>query len=71
MIAVIAIIGKTVWGSYDDSRSLGAIHIVNAFATANGWQRKIAQKILDKEVDYLLALKGNQGLFEQAFDDYF
>ncbi len=38
---------------------------------AMGCQKKIAQKILDKEADYLLAVKGNQGLLEQAFDDYF
>lgn len=35
-----------------------------------GCQKKIAQKILDKEADYLLAVKGNQGMLEQAFDDY-
>jgi predicted transposase YbfD/YdcC len=28
---------------------------------AMGWQRDIAQKILDKKADYILALKGNQG----------
>lgn len=33
---VIAIDGKTVRGSYDNSRGLGAIHMVNAFATENG-----------------------------------
>ncbi|CQB50510.1 ISAs1 family transposase [Vibrio cholerae] len=38
---------------------------------AMGCQKKIAQKILDKEADYLLAAKGNQGMLEQAFDDYF
>ncbi len=38
---------------------------------AMGCQKKIAQKILDKEADYLLAVKGNQGKLEQAFDDYF
>ncbi|WP_081324574.1 ISAs1 family transposase, partial [Vibrio cyclitrophicus] len=106
---VIAIDGKTVRGSYDDSRGLGAIHMVNAFATENGvslgqhkvyeksneitaipellelldisgclvtidamgCQKKIAQKILDKNADYLLAVKGNQGRLEQAFNDYF
>ncbi len=36
-----------------------------------GCQKKIAQKVLDKEADYLLAVKGNQGMLEQAFDDYF
>ncbi len=38
---------------------------------AMGCQKKIAQKIRDKEADYLLAAKGNQGMLEQAFDDYF
>lgn len=33
---VVAIDGKTMRGSYDDSRGLGAIHMVNAFATENG-----------------------------------
>lgn len=32
---VVAIDGKTVRGSYDDSRELDAIHMVNASATAN------------------------------------
>ncbi|KQA17152.1 H repeat-associated protein ydcC, partial [Vibrio metoecus] len=34
-----------------------------------GCQKKITQKIRDKEADYLLAVKGNQGMLEQAFDD--
>ncbi|EHU9474102.1 ISAs1 family transposase [Vibrio vulnificus] len=106
---VVAIDGKTVRGSYDDSRGLGAIHMVNAFATENsvslgqhkvyeksneitaipellelldisdclvttdamGCQKKIAQKILNKNTDYLLAAKDNQGRLEQAFDNYF
>ncbi|EOG7656706.1 ISAs1 family transposase, partial [Vibrio cholerae] len=38
---------------------------------AMGCQKKITQKIRDKEADYLLAVKGNQGMLEQAFDDYF
>ncbi len=106
---MVAIDGKTVRGSYDDSRGLGAIHMVNAFATENGvslgqhkvyersneitaipallelldisgclvtmdamgCQKKIAQKVLDKNADYLLAVKGNQGRLAQAFDIYF
>ncbi len=32
--------------------------------------KRKSQKILDKEADYLLAVKGNQGMLEQAFDDY-
>lgn len=38
---------------------------------AVGCQKKIAQKILDKNADYLLAVKGEQGRLEQAFNDYF
>ncbi|EGR1447376.1 ISAs1 family transposase [Vibrio cholerae] len=106
---VIAIDGKTLRGSYDRSKGKRTLHMVNAFATANGMsigqlkvdsksneitaipklldlldvkgclitidamgcQKKIAQKIRDKEADYLLAVKGNQGMLEQAFDDYF
>ena len=106
---VIAIDGKTVRGSYDKSRGQSAIHMVNAFATANGvclaqskvnektneiteipkllemldiagclvtidamgCQRKIAKKIIEKSADYLLAVKGNQGLLEKAFDEYY
>ncbi len=106
---VIAIDGKTLRDSYDRSKGKETIHMVNAFATANGMsigqlkvdsksneitaipklldlldvkgclitidamgcQKKIAQKIRDKEADYLLAVKGNQGMLEQAFDDYF
>ncbi len=29
------------------------------------------KKILDKEADYLLAVKDYQGMLEKAFDDYF
>lgn len=106
---VVAIDGKTVRGSYDKSRDQQAIHMVNAFATANGMclgqakvnaktneiteipkllelldiagclvtidamgcQRKIAQKIVDKSADYLLAVKGNQGKLEEAFSEYY
>ena len=106
---VIAIDGKTVRGSYDKASDKKAIHMVNAFATANGvtlgqekvykksneitaipklldlleikgclvtidamgCQKAIAKKILDKEADYLLAVKGNQGRLATAFDEYF
>lgn len=37
---------------------------------AMGCQRKIAQTIIDKSADYLLALKGNQGKLEEAFNQY-
>ncbi len=38
---------------------------------AMGCQRKIAQTILDKEADYLLAVKGNQGKLAEAFDAWY
>ncbi|OOE33498.1 ISAs1 family transposase [Salinivibrio kushneri] len=106
---VIAIDGKTLKGSYNRATDQAAIHMVNAFATANvvchgqskvdsktneitaipkllefldisgclitidamGCQRKIAQKIIDKNADYLLAVKGNQGRLDEAFDNYY
>lgn len=37
---------------------------------AMGCQRKIAQKIVQKGADYLLAVKGNQGKLEEAFDNW-
>lgn len=36
-----------------------------------GCQQKIAQKIVNKSEDYLLAVKENQGSLEQAFNDYY
>lgn len=44
---VIVIDGKIVRGSYDDSRELSAIYMVNAFATENGvclGQHKVYEK---------------------------
>lgn len=38
---------------------------------AMGCQKKIAQKIVDKGADYLLAVKGNQGKLENQFNEYF
>lgn len=38
---------------------------------AMGCQKKIAQKIVDKGADYLLAVKGNQGKLEGKFEEYF
>ncbi|OOE96562.1 ISAs1 family transposase [Salinivibrio sp. IB643] len=38
---------------------------------AMGCQRKIAQKIIDKNADYLLAVKANQGKLDEAFDNYY
>ncbi|MDW2312746.1 ISAs1 family transposase [Vibrio sp. 1075] len=106
---VIAIDGKTVRGSYNKSEERSAIHMVNAFATAQGLclgqskvdcktneiteipellellnisgclvtidamgcQKKIAQKIVDKNADYLLAVKGNQGSLEKAIGEFY
>ncbi len=54
---VVAIDGKTVRGSYDDSRGLGAIHKVNAFATENGvslGQHKVYEK--SNEITTILEL---------------
>lgn len=106
---VVAIDGKTVRGSYNKSEERSAIHMVNAFATAQGLclgqskvnsktneiteipkllellnisgclvtidvmgcQRKIAQKIVEKNADYLLAVKGNQGNLEQAIGEFY
>lgn len=36
-----------------------------------GCQKKIAQKIIDKNGDYVLAVKGNQKTLHQAIVDYF
>lgn len=33
--------------------------------------KEIAQKVINKGADYLLAVKGNQGRLKQAFDSYF
>ncbi len=38
---------------------------------AMGCQRDIAQKIVDKGADYLLAVKGNQGKLHEAFKNHF
>ena len=38
---------------------------------AMGCQRKIAQTILEKEADYLFAVKGNQGKLADAFDEWY
>lgn len=36
-----------------------------------GCQKKIVQKIVDKNADYLFAVKGNQGSLEKAIDDFY
>ena len=38
---------------------------------AMGCQRKIAQEIIKKKADYLLAVKGNQGKLVDAFDNWY
>lgn len=38
---------------------------------AMGCQKKIAEKIIEAEADYLLALKQNQGSLYEQVDDYF
>ncbi len=38
---------------------------------AMGCQRDIAEKIIDQGADYVLGLKGNQGLLHEAVEDYF
>lgn len=66
---IIAIDGKTLRRSYDKGSDKDAIYMVNAWACktdmilgqlktdAMGCQRRISEKILTKEADYLLALK--------------
>jgi predicted transposase YbfD/YdcC len=41
------------------------------FIDAMGCQTKIAQQIVEKEADYLLAVKGNQGQLHQVLRDAF
>jgi len=95
---IIAIDGKSIRGSKDNSNAKSAFHVVSAFACANsiclgqkavdsksneitaipllldlltlkgsiitidamGCQKEIASAIIEKEADYILALKGNQ-----------
>lgn len=106
---VVAIDGKALRRSFDKGTAKRAIHMVSAWATANGvvlgqrkvdtksneitampelldllalkgcivtidamgCQRAIAQKILDRGADYVLALKGNQPTLEQAVERFF
>ncbi|MBE5216023.1 ISAs1 family transposase [Pectobacterium sp. A535-S3-A17] len=101
---VVAIDGKTVRRSYNRDSRRSAIHMVSAFATANGvvmgqvktdsksneitaipellsllelkgclvtldamgCQKKIAEAIVAKEADYLLAVKGNHPVLHEA-----
>lgn len=106
---VIAVDGKTLRRSYKAGNRQSAIHMVSAFATANGvvmgqlktdeksneikaipellsllelqdslvtldamgCQTAIAQTILDRKGDYLLAVKGNQKTLHQAIRSAF
>ncbi len=52
---------------------LDALEIKGSTVTidAAGCQKKIAHKIIEKEGDYTLAVKGNQGRLRDYIDDYF
>ena len=52
---------------------LDLIFVKNCIITidAMGTQTKIAEKVLDKKADYVLALKGNQGNLHQDVVDFF
>ncbi len=52
---------------------LDMIHIAGTIITidAMGCQKKIAEKIISKEADYILALKGNQGNLHNEIVDFF
>ena len=43
----------------------------NVTITAMGCQKEIAKQIVEQGADYILALKGNQGIFSQEVEDYF
>jgi predicted transposase YbfD/YdcC len=106
---VIAIDGKTLRRTFDRRQSLGALHLVSAWATeagltlgqvavedksneidaiprllellelqgavvtidAAGCQKAIAEQIVAKEGDYVLALKGNQPTLHKQVLEYF
>lgn len=106
---VVAIDGKTVRGSQDKGAGKNALHLVSAWASANGvllGQRKvdaksneitaipalveplygagcsvtieamggqtaIAQTLIDRHADYVLALKGNQGHLYEDVQEWF
>lgn len=106
---VVAIDGKTLCSSYNRKSRRSAIHMVSAFASANGvvmgqvkteeksneitaipelldllsikgclvtidamgCQKDIAAKIVDKDADYLLAVKGNQETLHEGIQAAF
>jgi predicted transposase YbfD/YdcC len=64
---VVAIDGKTVRGSQDGPNT--ALHMISAYATASGLC--LAQKILERGGDYLLAVKENQPSLAGALREFF
>jgi predicted transposase YbfD/YdcC len=106
---VVAIDGKTLRRTFGRAQPLGALHLVSAWASANGLtlgqvavdaksneitaiprlielldlkgcvvtidaagcQKDIAARIVAKEADYVLALKGNQPTLYEQVSDYF
>ena len=106
---IVAIDGKTLRRSYQESSAKSPIHIISAFSSrqrlilgqrkvadksneitaipelldlltvkgsivtidAMGCQTGIARKIVAKEADYVLALKGNQGTLRDDVEEFF
>jgi predicted transposase YbfD/YdcC len=106
---VVAIDGKTLRRTFDHANGLGPLHLVSAWATANGLtlgqvavdaksneiaaiprlielldlkgcvatidaagcQKEIAEQIVAKGADYVLALKENQPTLHERVADYF
>ncbi len=106
---VIAVDGKSMRGTKNNVKGLGALHMVNVWRCENqlvlgqevvtdksneitaipllldlldisgatitldamGCQKEIVKKITDKEADYLLSLKGNQGNLHKDVELYF
>ena len=83
MVSAFATVNKVVLGQVKtDAKSneitaipdlLDLLEIKGCLVTidAMGCQRKIAEKIVEKEGDYLLAVKGNQGKLHAAFEQHF
>lgn len=78
--SVIVIDGKTVRRSFDKKQRKAAIpELLQLFEIkgclvsidAMGCQRNIADKMVKKEGDYLLAVKGNQPKLHAAFEKHF
>ena len=83
MVSAFAAANKVVLGQVKtDAKSneitaipalLDLLEIKGCLVTINamGCQRKIAEKIVKKEGNYLLAVKGNQGKLQDAFEHHF